>query len=72
MSDNLKNDIKSVKLIHKDNVKKKEPKFKEPKHVMYYLTENTRHDKMPIKGSSSDKNRPKNGSSASDKSKTKT
>ncbi len=68
MSDNLKNDIKSVELIHKDNINKKEPQFKEPQYVMHCLTENIRYDRIPIKGDTRDKNRTKGNSSVSDKS----
>ncbi len=49
MSDNLKNDIKSVKPVQKDSVKNKEPKFKEPQFLIHSLIPNIKNDKKFIK-----------------------
>lgn len=49
MSENLKNDIKSVRPIHKDSIKNKEPKFKEPQYLMHCLIPNTKNGNKPIK-----------------------
>lgn len=60
MSENLKNDIKSVRPVHKDSIKNKEPKYKEPKlkepqYLVHCLIPKTKNDKKPIKNDENDK-----------------